>query len=84
MPPHSVAYAAADADFHATLLNAKLAELEKEVGQKCLFFHDYIWLNAQHFIQVAHFQKESSALAVGRRRLASDRKKLTDEVTIMS
>ena len=33
MPPHSVAYAAADADFHATLLNAKLAELEKEVRQ---------------------------------------------------
>lgn len=60
MPPHSVAYAAADADFHATLLNAKLAELEKEV---------------------AHFQKESSALAVGRRRLASDRKRLTDEVS---
>ena len=32
--PHSVAYAAADADFHATLLNAKLAELEKEVIMK--------------------------------------------------
>ena len=34
MPAHSVAYAAADADFHATLLNAKLAELEKEVIQE--------------------------------------------------
>ena len=37
MPPHSVAYAAADADFHATLLNAKLAELEKEVGRENYF-----------------------------------------------
>ena len=37
MPPHSVAYAAADADFHATLLNAKLAELEKEVGREDCF-----------------------------------------------
>ena len=32
--------------------------------------------------QVAHFQKESSALAVGRRRLASDRKRLTEEVPV--
>ena len=29
-----------------------------------------------------HFRKESSALAVGRRRLATDRKKLTEEVRL--
>ena len=35
-----------------------------------------------HEHQVAHFQKESTALAVGRRRLASDRKRLTEEVRV--
>ena len=46
-----------------------------------LYFDENIGLNAL-LVQVAHFQKESSALAVGRRRLASDRKRLTDEVTV--
>ena len=46
MQPHSVAYAAADADFHATLLNAKLAELEKEVRERVLTISISDLLNA--------------------------------------
>ena len=46
-------------NFHNTLMNAKLVELEKEV---------------------AHFQKESQALAVGRRKLQTERKKFNDDV----
>ena len=34
--------------------------------------------------KVEHFRKESSALAVGRRRLATDRKKLTEEVRLIN
>ena len=44
--PHLVAYAAADADFHATLLNAKLAELEKEVRERVLTISISDLLNA--------------------------------------
>ena len=67
MQPHSVAYAAADADFHATLLNAKLAELEKEVRLKCLWWSESLGLAFYRFTSGVALPKGVDGISSGKK-----------------